>query len=144
MGADLYMEKSYQKRMQKHIKELDKLKDDNKQEEATALLNYLHNDEVYFRDSYNSGNTLWAMNLSWWTDVLPMLDDQGFLGESGIIKLLSLIKRSPLHVSEDFSRDIPNEWTRSDAMKFLHENRNKLIYFLNQSLLRKERIFCSL
>jgi len=59
------MEKSYEERMQKHNEELDFLKENNKQEEATNLLNYLHNEEVYFRDSYNAGNTLWAMSLCW-------------------------------------------------------------------------------
>jgi hypothetical protein len=33
----------------------------------------------YFRDPYNSWSVLWKFGLSWWTDVIPRLDDEHYL-----------------------------------------------------------------
>ena len=144
MGADLYMEKSYKERKQKHIEELDLLIENNRQDEAMTLFDYLHNEEVYFRDSYNSRSVMWAMGMSWWDDVLPMLDKDGNLSHEDTIKLINMITDAPLNVSTDFLDNMPDEWTIDDAQKYLKEKRINLMYFLNQSLLREERIVCSL
>ena len=144
MGADLYMEKSYKQRMQKHNEELNLLKESNNQEEVLKLLNYLHDQDVYFRDSYNAGNTLWAMGLSWWTDISPMTDSQGILEEKGIKTFLNMIEKTPLNVNDDFLKEIPSEWTPFDAKEYLKTNRSSLINFLKQSLLKGERIICSI
>jgi hypothetical protein len=53
MGADLYIKKLY-----------------------ISGENNLHNAKAYFRDSYNMSNVLWTLNLSWWQDVLPLLDEK--------------------------------------------------------------------
>lgn len=53
MGADLYIKKLH-----------------------TSRAANLHNSKAYFRDSYNMSNVLWTLNLSWWRDVLPVLDEQ--------------------------------------------------------------------
>ena len=33
----------------------------------------------YFRDPYNNWDVLWQFGLSWWTDVIPMLDKEARL-----------------------------------------------------------------
>ena len=45
----------------------------------------------YFRDSYGDA-MLWRFGLSWWTDVIPMLDQQDYLSAVQAQKLLELLQ----------------------------------------------------
>jgi hypothetical protein len=47
----------------------------------------------YFRDPYNDNDLLWKFGLSWWTDVIPMLDGEGQLSVEKAAGLLALLKQ---------------------------------------------------
>jgi hypothetical protein len=50
----------------------------------------------YFRNSYNGTDVMWAMGLSWWGLVLPMLDENGFLPIVCARELVAMIEARPL------------------------------------------------
>jgi hypothetical protein len=85
MGADLYIKsvhdpllEKYQPLFDKAVRHRDALPNDSKEREAAQreVEKYyeLMYAEGYFRDSYNSTNVLWTLGLSWWRDVVPLLN----------------------------------------------------------------------
>jgi hypothetical protein len=50
----------------------------------------------YFRSSYNDGDVMWAMGLSWWGTVLPMLEEDRWLPVEKARELLAMIEERPL------------------------------------------------
>ena len=87
MGADLYLRpvfepnrKKWEGKFNETIKKRDACEKgalawNRYQQEAHECFNQMYA-EGYFRDSYNSSNLLWKFGLSWWTDVIPMLDEE--------------------------------------------------------------------
>jgi hypothetical protein len=57
---------------------------------------YLHSSGGYFRNSYNAGDIMWAMGLSWPETVLPLLDDESDLPIPRARELIELIEARPL------------------------------------------------
>src|SRR5260370_31616160 len=45
----------------------------------------------YFRDPYNDWDLLWKFRLSWWEDVIPMLDEEERLSVERVEHLLALL-----------------------------------------------------
>ncbi len=95
----------------------------------------------YFRDSYNDYNVLWQMGLSWWQDIVPMLNKNHKLTLKKIREFKAMVE----------SRDIPTELkdykgnaitvaTRDEFVKW----RQELISYLGQALEEKRQIKCSL
>jgi hypothetical protein len=153
MGADVYLEKAYDKKFADKKETLEGFAHDANHDELTEAqkkhMMDVYDDlykqgDVYYRDSYNSGSVLWAMNLSWWDDVLPMCDDDGYLDADGIRKFLDMVEDAPLHVSQGFQNNMPSEWTYDDAMKYLQEEADLLISFLKKALDTNDRLSCSL
>jgi hypothetical protein len=82
----------------------------------------------YFRDSYNNSSLLWQMNLSWWTDVIPMLsemgdDDEVNLLPDAIDRLLSLLEER---------KDMLNQIEEVESFKYFKEKYRKLVAFLER------------
>ena len=50
----------------------------------------------YFRNSYNDGDVMWALGLSWWGTVSPMLEDDFWLPVRAARELLAMIEERPL------------------------------------------------
>jgi len=153
MGADVYLEKAYDKKYADHKETLDsfekvgsevELSEAQRQHMSNIYDDLYKQGDVYFRDSYNSGSVLWAMNLSWWDDILPMCDDEGYLDANGIQKFLDMVEDAPLHVSQGFQEHMPSDWTYDDALKYLQEEQNLLISFLKKALDTNDRLSCSL
>lgn len=104
----------------------------------------------YFRDSYNSFSVMAMLDLSWWNDVVPMLDSEGFLPIAQAEKLIGMIKAAKLtkvtmkdrsdegRIVDD-GENSPDVWN-----KYFAEQRDKLIKFLKLSITMKEPIRCSL
>jgi hypothetical protein len=95
----------------------------------------------YFRDSYNDYNVLWQMDLSWWRDITPMLNNHHELTVKGIKEFKAMVE----------AREIPAEpkahdgkpitcATRDDYVK----RRQELLDYLNQAIKEKIPIKCSL
>ena len=145
MGADLYMNKAYDKRMEEHRASLDDLGKHPSHEELEPLYDKIYKQgDVYFRDSYNSGSVMWAMGMSWWDDVVPMLDEDGNLSHEDTLKLVNKITDAPINVSADFLENMPDEWTIDDAQKYLREEQQKLVGFLMRAVETDDTVGCSL
>tara|TARA_R110002020_G_scaffold473812_1_gene703644 strand:+ start:339 stop:776 length:438 start_codon:yes stop_codon:yes gene_type:complete len=145
MGADVYMAKGFDKRMEEHRVLLDELGDHPSHEQLAPLYDKIYvQGDVYYRDSYNSGSVLWAMGLSWWNDILPMLDDEGTLDKDGIETFLGLVEDKPLSVSSEFLEHMPEGWGHADAMKYLQKEQDALISFLKKALNTEDTLSCSL
>ena len=87
MGADLYIShlfdphyKRWQRRFYKAVAYRDRLPEDAQergeaQKRAEECYEKMY-ERGYFRDSYNDSNLLWKFDLSWWDDMIPMLNAQ--------------------------------------------------------------------
>jgi hypothetical protein len=103
MGADLYITPLYQPQREQWepefdeaVRRRDSLKAGSKEhrhaqarvEECFEKLN----EQGYFRNPYNDWDLLWKFNLSWWEDVIPMLDNQSRLSIGQVQSLLATLK----------------------------------------------------
>ena len=151
MGADLYMNDAYKKREKKLAPQIQEALDNRKanpddedaHQKAMDLYDKLYTKDVYFRDSYNSGSLMWSLGLSWWEDVQELIDNEGDLHPLQIQKLLNIIKSREVSVSNDFKADMPDEWTDEDALKYLNEQRDSLMSFLQTAIDTNDTIGCS-
>jgi len=151
MGADLYMNDAYKKREKKLAPQIQEALDNRKanpddedaNQKAMDLYDKLYTKDVYFRDSYNSGSLMWSLGLSWWEDVQELIDNEGDLHPLQIQKLLNIIKSREVSVSNDFKADMPDEWTDEDALKYLNEQLDSLVSFLQKAIDTNDTIGCS-
>ncbi len=60
------------------------------QKEVTKYYDLMYS-HGYFRDSYNNSSLLWQYDLSWWTDVSPMLAADGILLPDQSATLLAML-----------------------------------------------------
>lgn len=162
MGADLYLESINNKAREKWnplfeaaCRKRDALPDgpekDAAQREVTDIYCKMFSGNAgYFRDSYNGAGIAAQLGFSWWTDVIPMLDENGYLQPPKIQEFLDRIKdakiRTPTfaelkeaHCKVDNEDNTPESWRES-----WEKNKQELIAFLGMALDRNEPIFCSL
>ncbi len=145
MGADLYMNKAYDQRIEEYRASLNGLGKRPSPEELEPYYDKIFKQgDVYFRDSYNSRSVMWAMDMSWWDDVLPMLDQEGNLSHEDTLKLINMITDAPLNVSKDFLENIPDEWTIDDAQNYLKVKKQMLVSFLIRAVETRDTVGCSL
>lgn len=50
----------------------------------------------YFRDPYSPSSILWAMGMSWWRDVLPLVDADQILAPAVAARLADRIEACPV------------------------------------------------
>ena len=158
MGADLYMNKSFEKNRLKYSPQLDKKIEErnalpegcdeaNKaQEEVGELFNKLYSGEVYYRDSYNHGSLLWSLGLSWWDDVSKYIDDEGDMSPQMAQEFLDVIEGADLEVDKEFAKGAYEDegWTHEQCVEYFEERRQELISFLQKSIDTKSSIGCSI
>ena len=152
MGADLYMNKRYKKRLQKMKPQLDKafqrlgfltqgtIKYQREKERYLNLLDELH-EGIYFRDAYNHQSVMWALGLSWWNDVLPLLDQENKLSVCKTHELVKMIKFKNIEVSHGL---LKHSLSMEAAKSLLNNKRINLLSFLSTSIKIDEEIYCSL
>jgi hypothetical protein len=92
---------------------------------------------AYFRDSYNDSNLLWQFGLSWWRDVIPMLDG-GLLQPTGVKDLLAMID-----VREEAFRRRTAKLDEEDR-RYFEEKRKEFRAFLEAAALAGHAVECSL
>jgi hypothetical protein len=125
----------------------------------------------YFRNGYNAGDIMWAMGLSWWGTVTPMLTDDGHLPVPRAKELLKMIEGRAL-TKERVSRHYLEHFTDGEnkhpvtgpistmvadendkkllppdfdlLFAFLNERRDQLIALLHKSIELNEPLACSL
>jgi hypothetical protein len=92
----------------------------------------------YFRDSYNNSNLLWQFGLSWWSDVIPMLNRNDELSPQRAQKLLSMLDSR----SAEFEERIAAR--AATKQKYFRKKWRALRYFLTTAIEQGEPIACSL
>ena len=103
-------------------------------EKVNGLYNELYPEECYFRDSYNPYSVLWALDLSWWTDVIPMLDE-GMLSPDKAQELIDMIEDKEINLRSD---------QKEIGVDYFEDRKQSLIEFLKHSVNSKQPIECSL
>ena len=107
----------------------------------------MYPDEGYFRDSYNCSSVLARLELSWWKDVIPMLDKEGKLVGPKIKELVEMIESRELKLvdAEEYAEKFRNpEDSADDWNKYFIQKKQNLLKFLNGALQDNDSISCSL
>jgi hypothetical protein len=91
----------------------------------------------YFRDSYGNA-LLWWFGLSWWTDVIPLLDDNDNLSVAATEKLLALLKE------REGSFEAKLKPLSAKERAYYRTRYAELQGFLQQAVALDEPIYCSL
>jgi hypothetical protein len=103
MGADLYINSVFQRQRQEWeplFEQAARLRDSLQRgsaeyEKAQAQVEEYYEkmyERGYFRDPYNDHDLLWKFNVSWWDDVVPMLNDRSELSIAQACHLLDMLK----------------------------------------------------
>ncbi len=151
MGADLYIGlifKPNHRKWKGHFDEAEAKRDASPQDTPERKLWEERADEYfdrmysasagYFRDPYNSSSVLWQFGLSWWEDVIPMLDEECGLS---VAKTETLLKM--LHERAELFADNLAELPADEQQDF-RDRANKLQMFLQTAIKLDCPIDCSL
>lgn len=164
MGADLYLNSVYEKQTELYKSKFyaaaelrDSLPEGAERDKAhEQVLEFyaLWNEKGYYRDSYNDSSLLNKLGLSWWQDVVPLLDDEGGLPIKEAEKLLIVIgERMQTLYPEQFNRFCadnfpPSTPNRDDEIaawdKYFKGKFEKLTSMMRLSIELSEPIYCSL
>jgi hypothetical protein len=149
MGADLFISqlfdpqyKKWQKKFYKAVAYRDRLPAGSpEQEEAQKRVVFCFEkmyEQGYFRDSYNDSSLLWKFDLSWWDDVIPMLNDKAQLIPESASKLLAMLaEREQL-----FECNLASE--QEPMRRYFRREYTVFKRFLNQAIQLRVPIDCSL
>src|SRR6266498_1706026 len=102
MGADLYITSLYESQRQQwepEFEEAAKRRDSlergtEEYRKAQAKVEECYEkmcERGYFRDPYNDWDLLWKFGLSWWDDVIPMLNEDCRLTAGAATRLLAML-----------------------------------------------------
>ena len=149
MGADLYIDSLYEPNQAVWAHEFEdaaKLCDSltpgtPEHEDARERLRYCHeqmNSRGYFRDPYNDWDVLWQFGLSWWDDVIPMLDEDARLSVANARRLLAMLDQREESFEERLA-GLPDKKQQSYRDRYI-----ELRQFLNQAVALGESVNCSL
>jgi DNA-binding SARP family transcriptional activator len=153
MGADVYLKSKFDKQMAVHKPRFDAavtVRDhlpegsperDKEQEKVMQAYNAMYA-EGYYRDPYNDTTFLNKLGLSWWRDVIPMLDDDGNMPIEQARKFREQVATLPLIESEIATvfADEPRERVR----EYYETDRKILVALLDESIALNEPLHMSL
>lgn len=149
MGADLYISqlfdphcKKWQARFDEAVVQRNRLQESTPEYEAAQKRVEECYDRMYekgyFRDSYNDSDLLWRFELSWWADIIPMLNARSQLTIERVRLLLAMLKQREA-VFEQSLVEASREEQQYFRQKYL-----LLKGFLNQAIQLGAPIDCSL
>ena len=149
VGADLYIRSLYDKQKKEWephfnqaVQERDKLtRGTPEYEQADELVwDYYERMNVsgYFRDPYNGWDVLWKFGLSWWEDVLPLLNDH----QLSVVDTKKLVDMLDAHQSQFESALAETE--EEDEPQYFRRQSEALRAFLSEAIELGEPIDCSL
>ena len=105
----------------------------------------------YFRDSYNATSVLWTLSLSWWRDVLPLLDSASELTGRNLRHFRRQVATATQHLpnaDELRAMELSVEQTGFRTVDGLHRyyvrKRKQLLKFLDFAIAHHSAITCSL
>jgi hypothetical protein len=151
MGADLYMkgfDEVYERNMPRlraaaelrnHLRSIE---DDSRADKCQRYVEYWHSaiyaGNRYFRDSYNDWNALNKCGISWWRDVIPMLDDEGNLTATTAQQLKAMI------VANEAEFNAAIEGCSDKDKAYFTTKRTRLLEMLDTTIQTDGFIDCSL
>lgn len=162
MGADLYIKtvhdpllEKYQPLFDKAVRHRGTLPKDSKEHEAAQreVDKYyeLMYSEGYFRDSYNATNMLWTLGLSWWRDVVPLLNEHRELTGENLRRFRDrvAVAQQCLPTREKLEeRGLRVNGHGENSVEACHqyfvEKRAELLMFLDTAIELETSIHCSL
>lgn len=97
----------------------------------------------YFRDTYNPYGLFAQLGLSWWQDVIPMLDDRGYLPIDRAKDLEKMVKEAPLCLNSA-QRAAREQGDEEPTLESYEKRRQKLLSLLNSSIMFGEPLRMSL
>jgi hypothetical protein len=99
MSAELYLQSIHEPFVEnlrkRPLDELAGLIDPSNPASLDAVFDRFRASGGYFRNGYNAGDCMWAMGLSWWGTVSPMLK-RGYLSIKCARELVAMIEERPL------------------------------------------------
>jgi hypothetical protein len=118
-------------------------------EELSKLTLEFHNTADYFRDPYNGLCMLNTVDISWWDDVIPMLDSDSYLSGEALGALHKRMEASvqilpTLQMLQDNHVMVSEEQTVKFWQDYLLDKREKFDEFLRRAIDNDLKIFCSL
>lgn len=150
MGADLYLKSIFERNREHYIAQFEKAvaerdglsvgtpEYNRAQAQAEACYEQIYAVDGYFRDPYNGWDVLWQLGLSWWGDVLPHVDDEGFLPVESVKQLLDLVN-GRIDQFEVKMSEMPEE-----ECKYFRERLSALRRFFKKAVALGEPICASL
>ena len=148
MAADLYLPsliEELQIKLNTHfenaLKERAMIKDKNSRhyihanEKVKNIYKQMWPESCHFHDAYNESSLMWSLGLSWWKDVIPMLNDKYHLTPEKAQELIRLIHTSEID---------PEMLNQKYNYEYFLDKKKKLIKFLDQSIEYGELIECSI
>ncbi len=149
MGADLYITPLYEEqreRWQKRFEKAVELRNQlnrgtpeyaDAQQRVEFCSDKMH-ERGYFRDSYNESDLLWKFDLSWWEDIIPLLDEQRCLSVENATKLRVMLKEH----EPDFERNLAE--LSAHTKRYFSKKYQALQAFLGEAIALNTPIECSL
>ena len=123
------------------------------QDEVDRCMENMYPPDGYFRDSYNYHNVAHRIGFSWWQDIIPLCDDEGYIRGENLKRFLAIASQ-PLEemTMEEFREQTsiysnPPEYTQAelDAQnEQFRAHQRHLIQFINQAIEMGEPIYASL
>ena len=166
MGADLYINPIYNENHAKYQPLWEKAlasrktaevkfgRDSKHYEKAQARVIEISNKQSevgYFRDSYNGTAVMATLGLSWWRDVIPMLNKKSQLVPTKAKKLRQMILDAEQHLptKEELIKnhcqvDEEGDESVEGWHEYYKEKRQRLLDFLDLAIKNKLPIDCSL
>ncbi len=148
MGADLYIDalyaptvKKWQPEFERAAQARDEAPDESSRKAAQLRVEHAYqqmHSRGYFRDSYNNWNLLWKFGLSWWTDVIPMLDAENCLTPEQAACLVDKLKERASAFNEALGKLPPRD------RAYFRQRYAELQQFLEEAIARNEPVVCSL
>lgn len=148
MGADLYISSLYDKAyakwqplFQKAAARRDRLTPGTKAHQAAQRrveFYYSKMQRGYFRDSYNDWDLLWKFGLSWWTDIIPLLDMRNRLTVRAANKFLAMLKEREPAFQANLAKDSFRE------RRYFRRKYRQLQQFLGEAISLKSPVDCCL
>jgi hypothetical protein len=149
MGADLYISplfdpqhKEWESQFNLAVAERDRLTEGTPEYAlAQKRVEYCYSqmyEKGYFRDSYNDSDLLWKFDLSWWEDVIPMLEEESRLSPPKAAQLLAMLKQKEVAFCDNLA-SLP-----APAKRYFTKKYAQLQKFLKQAIELGVPIECSL